>query len=376
MTTSDGISNTDGLELSVLIPLLDEQDNLEPLAHRLVASLDSGADSYELIFIDDGSTDASVDVIRSIARRHEPGRIRLIPLARNFGKEAAMLAGYDHALGRAVVVLDADLQQPPELLPEMLGLWRLGYDVVHAERMDVAGVSRLRRAASSAFYWVQSGLMGVAPNPRAADFRLLDRAVVETLRSCREAHRFNRALVAWAGFRQVAVPYHAARRHAGTAKWSTRRLLAYALDGILSFSVRPLRWMAAAGALVSSLSFVYLIVVVVLRIVRPELAGAHFGYASIIGLIALLGGCQLLCAGLLGEYVGRIYEQVKGRPAYVVRMRDHEPEPPGHRRADDAHHHLAPGPHDRRMAVPVLPFDSEPSSLVHPPFRSQTSSSA
>jgi dolichol-phosphate mannosyltransferase len=217
--------------------------------------------------------------------------------------------------------------------------------VVHAERLEVEGISPWRRGASSAFYWVQASLMGLAPNPRAADFRLMDRAVVDVLRSCREAHRFNRALVAWAGFRQVSVPYRAARRHAGVAKWSTRRLAAYALDGILSFSVRPLRWMAGAGAIVSGASFAYLILVAILRIVRPELAGADFGYASIIGLIALLGGGQLLCAGLLGEYVGRIYEQVKGRPAYVVRSRERCGEGGSGRRSDPSHAGLGSGPH-------------------------------
>jgi polyisoprenyl-phosphate glycosyltransferase len=304
-------------ELSVIVPMYNEEGNVRLLAERTRRVLEDHGVDYEVVFVDDGSTDRSVAAVEELTAT-EP-QVRLVPLARNFGKEAAMLAGYDHARGRAVIVADADLQQQPELFPELLALWRQGYDIVHAVRADTEGISRLRRFASTAFYWVNGKLAGVQIPSNTADFGLMDRAVVDALCRCREQHRFNRALVAWTGFRRTSVTYTAAPRHAGRTHWNWRRLLHYAMDGILSFSVRPLRLVGLVGGSVSALSFAYLILVAVLRVVRPELAGANHGYASIIGMIALLGGFQLLGIWLLGEYIGRIYEQVKDRPAYIVR---------------------------------------------------------
>jgi glycosyltransferase involved in cell wall biosynthesis len=304
-------------ELSVIVPMYNEEGNVRLLAERTRRVLEAHGVDYEVIFVDDGSTDRSVATVEELTATER--QVRLVPLARNFGKEAAMLAGYDHARGRAVVVIDADLQQPPELFPELMALWRRGYDIVHAVRADTEGISRLRRFASTAFYWVNGKLTGVGIPSNTADFGLLDQAVVAALRQCREQHRFNRALVAWTGFRRASITYTAALRHAGRTHWNWHRLLHYAMDGILSFSVRPLRLVGLVGAFVSALSFAYLLLVAVLRIVRPELAGANYGYASIIGMIAMLGGFQLLGIWLLGEYIGRIFEQVKGRPAYIVR---------------------------------------------------------
>lgn len=304
-------------ELSVIVPMHNEEGSLGLLAERIRRVLDAEGIAYEVIFVDDGSTDGSAAAVERLAQTMT--EVRLVRLARNFGKEAAMLAGYDRVCGRAVVVLDADLQQPPELFPEMLALWRRGHDVVHAVRADTAGISGIRRLASTAFYWVNGQLTGVRIPSHAADFGLMDRAVVEVLRQCREQHRFNRALVAWAGFRNTAITYTAAPRHAGRTHWSWGRLLRYAMDGILSFSVRPLQLLGLLGGFVSAMSFAYLTLVAILRIGWPDRAGAGFGYASIIGMISLLGGFQLLGIWLLGEYVGRIYEQSKGRPPYIVR---------------------------------------------------------
>jgi len=304
-------------ELSVIVPMFNEEGNVRLLAARVAAAMAEVCPSYEIIYVDDGSSDRSVAEVQALAESSP--RIRLVALARNFGKEAAMLAGYDHARGRAAIVVDADLQQPPELFGAMLDLWRQGYDVVNAVRERTEGITRLRKLASTAFYWVNDRLTGVTIPSQTADFRLMDRAVVEAVRDCRESHRFNRALVAWTGFRHASITYVAANRHSGQSYWNWRRLVVYAMDGILSFSVRPLRLVGLAGGFISALSFAYLTIVAVLRIVRPELAGANFGYASIIGMVSLIGGCQLLGVWLLGEYVGRIYEQVKGRPAYVVR---------------------------------------------------------
>jgi glycosyltransferase involved in cell wall biosynthesis len=317
MTQNEHTPAADAPELSVVVPMYNEEANLAPLTARVDAAMARASVSYELLFVDDGSTDGSVAEAQALA--DEWPSVRVIALARNFGKEAAMLAGYDHAQGRALVVLDADLQQPPELCVEMLALWRRGYDVVNATRADTLGISRTRKFLSTAFYWVNRQLAGVAIPAQTADFRLLDRDVVDALRQCREFHRFNRALVAWTGFRQTAVTYVAAPRHAGRSHWGRAKLFQYALDGILSFSIRPLRLVGLLGGGLSALSICYMLVVAVLRVVRPELAGAHLGYASIIGMISLLGGFQLLATWLLGEYTGRTYEQVKSRPVYIVR---------------------------------------------------------
>jgi len=305
------------LELSVIVPMYNERDNLGPLCDRLRLVLETQAISYELILVDDGSSDDSVAVARGLAERYS--WVRVLALVRNFGKEAAMLAGYDHARGGAVVVLDADLQQPPELLIEMLALWRQGYDIINAVRNDTQGLSKPRKLASSLFYLTNNLLTGTQIPAQSADFGLLDASVVAALRACREVHRFNRALVAWTGYLRAEVRYTAAPRLAGQTHWNARKLLKYAMDGILSFSVRPLRLVGLAGVALSVVSFAYLLLVSVLRIARPELAGAGHGYASIIGMIALLGGFQLTSIWLLGEYIGRIYEQVKARPLYLLR---------------------------------------------------------
>ena len=328
------------IELSVIVPMFNEEGSVRALASRVARALAEPCPSFEILFVDDGSSDRSVAEAQVLAES-DP-RVRVVALARNFGKEAAMLAGYDRARGRAAIVVDADLQQPPELFVAMLDLWRQGFDVVNAVRDRTEGITPLRRFASTAFYWLNDRLTGVHIPAQTADFRLMDRAVVDAVRSCREGHRFNRALVAWTGFRHASIRYVAADRHAGQTHWNWRRLAVYAMDGILSFSVRPLRLVGLAGGILSALSFAYLTFVAVLRIVRPELAGAEFGYASIIGMVSLIGGFQLLGIWLLGEYVGRIYEQVKDRPPYVVRE-PRAPEP------------SSPRPHFRVVGSSVAP---------------------
>ncbi len=317
-------------ELSVIVPMFNERDNLGLLCERVRQVLAPQQIRYELIFVDDGSSDDSVAVAWGLAERYP--WVRVLALVRNFGKEAAMLAGYDHVRGAAVVVLDADLQQPPELLLEMLTLWRQGYDIINAVRVDTKGLSRPRKLASTLFYWINNHLTGTRIPAQSADFGLLDASVVASLRACREVHRFNRALVAWTGSSRAQVTYTAAPRNAGQTHWNGRKLLKYAMDGILSFSVRPLRLVGLAGVALSVISFAYLLLVAVLRIVRPELAGVGHGYASIIGMISLLGGFQLTSIWLLGEYIGRIYEQVKGRPLYLLKELNSSSFEPGIRR--------------------------------------------
>lgn len=300
--------------VSIVVPIYNEQDNLVELHRQLCDTLDPLTRDYEFLFIDDGSTDASVAQIEAL--RGQDQRVRLIEFSRNFGKELAILAGYDHGRGRAVIVMDADLQNPPEVVREMIGKWRDGAAVVDAIRTETVGQGTLRRWASSLFYRLMSRLANTAIIPNCVDFRLLDRAVVRELRRCRERHRFNRALVSWVGFPRAAVHYVAPARGGGSSRWGFFRLVGYAMDAIASFSSLPLRIAGLLGLALAASSFLYLIVLMVDRLFFRN---PWQGYASLAGGLFLLGGVQLTTIWLLGEYVGRVYEEGKGRPLYVIK---------------------------------------------------------
>lgn len=302
--------------LSVAFPVYNEEASLEELYQRTTAVLEGITDDYELVFVDDGSRDRSGDIIESLHRNDL--RVRLIAFSRNFGKEIAMLAAYDHARGRAVIVMDADLQTPPEVIPKLVERWRAGADIVDTVRTSTEAKGRLRALASWGFYWVMSKLGNVEITANAVDFRLLDGKVVDCMRRCRERFRFNRGLVAWMGFRREFVEFEAPGRLAGTSRWPLRTLFAYALDAIISFSSVPLRVAGFCGLLLSGLSFLYLLVLGYIRVFHGQ---PMPGYATLAGGIFLLGGVQLITIWFLGEYVGRIYEEIKGRPPYVVARR-------------------------------------------------------
>ena len=299
--------------LSVIVPVFNEQGNLRPLWRKLTESLSPITSDYEVLFIDDGSTDASAAEIESLIA--EDARAGVIEFSRNFGKEFAMLAGYDHARGRAVVVLDADLQTPPDVIGAMIQKWQEGAEIVDGVRQSTEGLGWARRCASDAFYWIMRRAASTDVVPNAVDFRLMDRRVVEHIRSCRERFRFNRGLAGWVGFRRASVPFVAEKRLAGEARWTPLKLTGYAMDAILSFSALPLRVAGLLGLTISFLSFVYLLVILLAHVFGKPPAG----YSSIVGGIFLLGGMQLLCIWALGEYIGRLYEEVKGRPLYIIR---------------------------------------------------------
>jgi len=311
--------------LSVIVPVLNEQGNLRPLWSRLTDSLAPVTSDYEVLFVDDGSTDESVREIEALIA--EDARVRLIEFSRNFGKEFAMLAGYDHARGRAAVVLDADLQTPPHVIGAMVEKWQQGAEIVDGVRQTTDGLGWARRTASRAFYWIMRRAANTDVVPNAVDFRLMDRRVVEHIRSCRERFRFNRGLAGWVGFRRESVPFVADKRLAGEARWPLVKLIGYAMDAILSFSALPLRIAGLLGLAISFLSFLYLLVILVARIFGQPWPG----YSSLVGGIFLLGGMQLLCIWALGEYIGRLYEEIKGRPLYIVRrsIPDGPPQRPG-----------------------------------------------
>jgi polyisoprenyl-phosphate glycosyltransferase len=299
--------------LSVVAPVFNENELIDEFYTRVSTALDDVP--FELVLVDDGSTDGTALALDRLADA-DP-RVRIVSLSRNFGHQTALTAGLDHASGDAVVMLDADLQDPPELIPAMLDHWRAGSDVVYAVRRERAGESRFKLTTARWFYALFDHLAQVDLRRDSGDFRLLDRRALDALLSMRERNRFLRGMSVWVGFTQAAVPYARDARHAGTTKYTPARMLRFSLDAILSFSDRPLQLATLLGLIISTLAFIAIPVVIVLRILGQYLPG--FGTITI--LVLLLGGIQLISIGIIGEYVGRIYDEVKGRPLYLVKAR-------------------------------------------------------
>jgi glycosyltransferase involved in cell wall biosynthesis len=299
--------------LSIVVPMRNEARNIAALLARLGPMLDAQGAPCEIVAVDDGSSDDTLAVLKA-ARAREP-RLKLVAFSRNFGKEVALAAGLAYARGQAVILIDADLQHPPELIDELVLAWRAGADMAYAVRRDRANESPLRRALAGAFYAIFDSLSATRLPRGAGDFRLLDRRVVDAINALPERTRFTKGLYAWLGFNQVAVPYDVALRHAGASAWSLKALGRFALDGIVSFSTVPLQLATWAGAVISALALLYAAVFVV----RTLLYGIDVpGYPSLIVAIMFFSGIQLLFLGVIGEYVGRIFTEVKRRPLYVV----------------------------------------------------------
>ena len=306
--------------LSVVAPVYDEEDTIREFHGRVAAALSEVP--FELVMVDDGSRDSSAEVLEAVA--DEDPRVRVIFLSRNFGHQTALTAGLDHAAGNVVVMLDADLQDPPELIPTMLASWRAGSDVVYAVRRQRDGESRFKLATASWFYRLFDWLASVHLNDNAGDFRLLDRKALDAVLSMRERNRFLRGMTVWVGFTQTAVQYDRDARFAGSTKFTPARMLRFSLDAISSFSYRPLQLASLLGFLISALALIAIPVVIGLKIADSYLPG--FGTVQVT--LLLLGGIQLISIGIIGEYVGRIYDEVKGRPLYLVRARTNFSEDP------------------------------------------------
>ncbi len=300
-------------ELSIVIPCKNEADNLEHLFERLRRTLDPLQLSYELVCVNDGSQDNTLEKL--IAFHQRDPRIKVVNLSRCFGKEIALTAGIDHTSGKAVIPLDADLQDPPELIPEMLQQWRQGYQVVYAVRRSRQGESWLKQFTANSFYHVIDQLSQVRIPRNTGDFRLLDRQVVEAIKQLRERTRFMKGIFAWVGYRQTAIFYDRAPRFRGKTQWNYWRLWNLAVEGITSFSSWPLRVWSYLGLGISLLALLYGLFL----IIRTLLFGSDVpGYASLAVIMLFLGGIQLISLGVIGEYLGRIFEEVKGRPLYLV----------------------------------------------------------
>ncbi|GAC1361698.1 MAG: glycosyltransferase family 2 protein [Polyangiales bacterium] len=299
--------------LSLVLPIYNEEDVIPELHARLQDFLRALALDAEVIFVNDGSKDRSMTLLRDVARA-EP-RYRILSFARNFGHQTAITAGVDHARGRAVVVMDADLQDPPSVVLEMVQKWREGFDVVYGKRRKREGETVFKLVTAKLFYRLFAKMIPIAVPLDTGDFRLMSRRVVIALRALRETHRFVRGMVAWVGFKQTAVLYDRPGRFAGETKYPLRKMLRFALDGITSFSILPLRFATYLGVFISMCSVGVAVWALVARfILRSTVAG----WTAEVVLVSLLAAVQLLMIGILGEYIGRIYEQVKGRPLYVV----------------------------------------------------------
>ncbi|MCU0233004.1 MAG: glycosyltransferase family 2 protein [Thermoanaerobaculales bacterium] len=299
-------------ELSVVVPAFNEEANVGPMHQRLVAALADLVDGLEVVFVDDGSSDATWSRVRELAAA-DP-RVRGIRFARNFGHQAALTAGVDAAAGRAVVIIDGDLQDPPEVIPEMVSRWREGSEVVYGQREAREGETWFKLATAALFYRILRGITNVEIPVDTGDFRLMGPRAVAAFRALPERNRFIRGLVSWIGFPQTAVRYRRQARRDGATKFPLRKMLRFALDGITSFSFLPLRLATWAGFAVSVCAFLYIAVVIVLKAIGVSWSG----YTSLMASILFLGGVQLLMIGILGEYLARIFDEVKRRPLYLV----------------------------------------------------------
>lgn len=301
-------------KISILIPAYNEQDVLRHLYERL-SKLAGETPNYtfEFLFINDGSRDKTLEIIKSYALKDS--RVAYINLSRNFGKETAMIAGLDFINSDATVIIDADLQDPPELIPQMITYWEQGYDDVYARRIDRKGESWLKKATSSAFYKVLQHSTNIPIQQDTGDFRLLSRRCVEALRQFRESQRYTKGMFSWIGYKKKEITYHRDPRAAGQTKWNYFKLFDLAIEGIVSFTTAPLRVSSYIGVMTSLLAFAYIIYLVV----RTILFGTDLaGYPSMMAVILFLGGVQLLSLGVIGEYIGRIFNETKNRPLYFV----------------------------------------------------------
>ena len=303
-----------GPEYSLVVPIFNEEETLSELARRLTLLIDALDGPAEVVLVDDGSSDRSYDLM--VAARETDSRFKVLRLSRNFGHQIAITAGMDVAAGNAVIVMDADLQDPPEVVLEMAARWREGFDVISGVREARPGETRFKKATASAFYRFLRHVSNIDVPLDVGDFRLVDRRALEAFKSMRETNRYVRGMFSWIGFRQVGVTFQRDERFAGDTKYPLTKMLKFATDGVVSFSAAPLRLALNLGFAVSALSFALGVLAVILK-----LAGFYSipGLASIAVFVAFLGGIQLLVLGLMGEYIARIHDEVKDRPLYLVR---------------------------------------------------------
>ncbi len=302
------------IEISLIIPMYNEEDNIETLFKRVIDTLEKLKLTYEIICVNDGSKDRTLEILINYHQTNQA--IKVVNLSRNFGKDIALTAGIDCAHGNAVIPIDADLQDPPELIGEMIQKWQEGYDIVYATRESRQGETWFKRFTANIFYILLDKITKVDIPKNTGDFRLLDRQVVEAIKRLPERTRFMKGIFAWVGFKSISIVFERQPRLQGNTKWNYWKLWNFALDGITSFSVLPLKVWTYMGLVISIISLVYASFLVI----RTIFFGIDVpGYASLMVTILFLGGIQLITLGIIGEYLGRVYEEIKGRPLYLVR---------------------------------------------------------
>jgi dolichol-phosphate mannosyltransferase len=309
------------IRYSIIAPIYNEYENLPELYRRVRAVMEQTGEPWELILVDDGSTDGSTERIQELAAQDR--RVRPLIFARNFGHQIAVTAGLDYSRGDAVVIIDADLQDPPEVILELIEKWKEGYEVVYAVRAEREGETWFKKTTAALFYRLIYRITDVKIPLDTGDFRLLDRKVVNVMNRMREQHRFLRGMSAWVGFRQIGVHYKRAPRFAGQTKYPLRKMLRLALNAITSFSYFPLQLATYFGFFSAGLAIIAIPVVIALRVSGSQ---AFYGQATTLIAVLFLGGVQLISLGVLGEYVGRLYDEAKGRPLYVLREEPREEE--------------------------------------------------
>lgn len=299
---------------SIIVPVFNEEEVVEECYKRLKSIMDSTDEEYELIFVNDGSKDSTLRIIKNIC--DNDSKVKIIDFSRNFGHQTAITAGMNFASGQAIVVIDADLQDPPEVILDMINKWKEGYEVVYGKRLKRKGESLFKKASAKFFYRTLNRLTEVEIPVDAGDFRLIDRKVCDALDSIKEKNRYIRGIISWLGFKTACVEFVREKRFAGKTKYPLKKMIKFATDAVISFSYKPLKVISYLGLIFSGVSFIYLLAMVILKIFN--LIDTVDGWTSLVAISLFFNGIVLLVLGIMGEYVGRIYEEVKGRPLYVV----------------------------------------------------------